>query len=102
VPEEVDLGRYRPVSSDFEFYRRLAAEPTGPEEPAIPGFITEEQFARQMYVTLSTVRRWKRRGYGPKFFKIGRKDYCKETGASDFAAKLLAEAEQRDRPRRRR
>jgi hypothetical protein len=72
------------------------------ETTRIPGFITEEQLARQLDVALSTVRRWKRRGYGPKFVKIGRTDYCKETGAADFAAALLAEAEHRDRPRRRR
>jgi hypothetical protein len=69
------------------------------EEPAIPGFISIEQFARQMDVALSTVRRWKARRYGPTFVKIGRKDYCKDTAAADFAAALLAEAAPRPRGR---
>jgi hypothetical protein len=96
----VRYGENTPIADAMTRLRESLPDPE--ETTRIPGFITEEQLARQLGVTLSTVRRWKSRGYGPKFAKIGRRDYCKETAASDFAAALLAEAEDRDRPRRRR
>jgi hypothetical protein len=82
--------------------RRYGESLPDPEETGIPGFIRIEEFAYQMNVALSTVRRWKSRKFGPTFIKIGRKDYCAKSAAGDFAAALLAEAENRDRPRRRR
>jgi len=76
------------------------------EESRIPGLITEAQFARQLGLSIATIRRWRRRGYGPSWVKIGRKDYTRETAAADFAAGLFAKAEaartppRRGRPRR--
>jgi hypothetical protein len=106
--ETTGIVRYGETSPIVDVPTRygLAGELTdhnGPplQETGIPGFITEEQLARQLGVALSTVRRWRRRGYGPKFVKVGRKDYCKETAAADFAAELLAEAERAAEPRRR-
>jgi hypothetical protein len=93
----VRYGENTPIADGMTRLRESLLETT-----RIPGFITEEQLARQLGVTLSTVRRWKSRKYGPVFIKIGRRDYCKESAASDFAQALLAAAEDRDRPRRRR
>jgi hypothetical protein len=95
----VRYGESTPIADAMTPYRHNL---TDPEETGIPGFITEEQLAQQLGVALSTIRRWKSRRYGPKFVKIGRKDYCKETAAADFAAALLAEAENSGRPSRRR
>jgi hypothetical protein len=89
-----------PIADAMRRYGESLPDPE--DQPAVPGFITIEQFAYQMNVALSTARRWKARGYGPKFIKIGRRDYCLETGAADFVATLFSEAEARDRPRRRR
>src|SRR5215469_5752259 len=85
--ETTGIVRYGETSSpiaDALTRYGLGGELAGsPLEPSgIPGFITEEQLARQLGVALSTVRRWKRRGYGPKFIKIGRVDYCKESAAA--------------------
>jgi hypothetical protein len=70
-------------------------------ESKIPGWITEAQFARQLGLSITTVRRWRRRGYGPTWVKIGRRDYTRETAAADFAAAQLADAEAAAEPRRR-
>src|SRR5215472_9391040 len=99
----VRYGETSPIADVLTRYR-LGGElaEAGPrEEIGIPGFITEEQLARQLGVALSTVRRWKRRRYGPKFVKLGRKDYCKETAAADFALELMAKAEAAAEPPRR-
>jgi hypothetical protein len=93
----VCYGETPPIADAFS---RLSESFTDPEESGVAGFITEEQLARQLGVTLSTIRRWKSRGYGPKFVKIGRRDYCKESGAADFAAELMAAAEDKSRRRR--
>jgi hypothetical protein len=61
-----------------------------PQEVGIPGFITEAQLAQQLGVRVSTVRRWRKARYGPRFVRIGRRDYCRETAAADFAEELLA------------
>src|SRR5215472_14946253 len=87
----VRYGETSPIADVLTRYG-LSGELAGAgplEETGIPGFITQEQLARQLGIALSTVRRWRRRGYGPKFVKDGRKDYCKETAAADFAAALL-------------
>jgi hypothetical protein len=82
----------------------LAGHNGGPpleDESKIPGWITEAQFARQLGLSIATVRRWRRRRYGPPWVKIGRRDYTPENAAADFAAGLLAAAEATAQPPRR-
>jgi hypothetical protein len=112
---EVEKGRYQPISTNIDEYlgsasaRALIGHNGGPpleDESKIPGWITEAQFARQLGLSIATVRRWRRRRYGPPWVKIGRKDYTQANAAADFAAELLArrtaaaEVPGRGRPRR--
>jgi len=67
----------------------------------ISGFITEHQLARQLGLTLSTIRRWRRQRYGPQAVTIGRRFYYREDAAQTFAAAQLEKAEAAAEPRRR-
>jgi hypothetical protein len=105
VPE-IEFGEYKPVSAEIEQYLLRSAS-RQPAASGIPGWITEQQYADQIGVSLATVRRWRRQHYGPTFVKIGRRDYCRENAAAEFAADQLKKAESaaeprpRGRPRRR-
>jgi hypothetical protein len=105
-------GRPRNKPQIAEFHEeneaaRLLPGPADTLQSPVPGFITEQQLADRLGLRLATIRRWKRRGYGPKFVKIGRKDYCKANAVEEFALAELAKAEAaalphpRGRPRRR-
>ena len=103
--QEAEEGQYQPVSADIDEYLRGQIRHNGGPplegESKIPGWITEAQFARQLGLSIATVRRWRRRGYGPPWVKIGRRDYTRETAAADFAAELFAKAKaEREPPRR--
>jgi predicted DNA-binding transcriptional regulator AlpA len=67
----------------------------------IDGFITEQELADKLALSLATVRRWRRRGYGPKSVRIGRRDYYREDAVERFASDQLAKAEREiEAPRR--
>jgi hypothetical protein len=88
---------YTPLS--FALEERLLRSACRQPASRIPGFITDQQQADRLGVTVSTLRRWRRKGYGPKSVKIGRKDYYPETADAEFAAAQLAEAEAAAEPR---
>jgi hypothetical protein len=67
--------------------------------PAIPGHITEEEQAARSGVQVSTLRRWRRRGYGPKAVKFGRFVLYAADGNERFLAHLTAAAENHPRGR---
>jgi hypothetical protein len=99
LPETEDV-QYQPFLAAFE-QRLLGGVSAQSVASGIPGYISEQHQADQLEISLATLRRWRRKGYGPKSVKIGRKDYYPETASADFAAELLAKAETAAEPRRR-
>jgi hypothetical protein len=97
-PIEDSMERSRRASHPLSDLLDSKAQPVA---SGIPGFISEQEFADQLGLALATIRRWRRTGYGPKFVKIGRRDFCKENAATEFAAEQLAKAEAAAEPRRR-
>jgi len=69
-------------------------------EPSIPGFITEKAQAAKSGVSLATLRRWRKRGYGPRAVRYGRRFLYREDADVEFLARV-AEAEAQQQPRRR-
>jgi hypothetical protein len=67
----------------------------------IEGFVSEAEFANQLNLTLATVRRWRRVGYGPRSVRLGRRDFYRENAVQQFLSEKLAEAEAAAEPRRR-
>jgi hypothetical protein len=94
---EVELGHYRPVASSLEELFESSSITTS----GIPGYITEVEFAAQIRVAVSTIRRWRRQRYGPQAVAIGRKFYYREDAASTFAAAQLEKTEAAAEPPRR-
>ena len=97
---EIEAGHYQPVSAKLDEYL-LGSESRQPVANGIPGFITEQQLARQLGLSLVTVRRWRRQRCGPKSVRIGRRDYYRVTAVEEFAAEQLAAAEAAGKPRTR-
>jgi hypothetical protein len=95
---EIGFSEYQPVSADIEQY--LPGSSRQPAASGIPGYITERQFADQLGLSIATIRRWRRQGYGPAWVKIGRRDYTRENGAREFADELLGRAQAQREPRR--
>ena len=56
----------------------------------IDGHYSEEALARLVGLTDSGIRAWRRRGYGPKWIKIGRAVFYREEDVADFLASLPA------------
>jgi hypothetical protein len=80
---------------------RLRNAVHNPARSGIEGFITEFEFAAQLGVAVTTVRRWRRQRYGPKAIAIGRRFYYRENAAQSFAVDQLKQAEgEREPPRR--
>ncbi len=69
--------------------------------PEIPGYVTEETQALRSGVTLWTIRRWRRQGYGPRWAKFGRFVLYAEDANERFIAEEAAAAETRHNPPRR-
>jgi hypothetical protein len=61
--------------------------------PNIHGHISEAEQARRSGVTVSTLRRWRKRGYGPRAVKFGRFVLYPEDSNEQFLAELKAAAE---------
>src|SRR5215469_11144283 len=70
-------------------------------EPSIPGFITEKVQAAKFGISLATLRRWRKRGYGPSAVRCGRRFLYPEDADAQFLARQAAEAEAQQQPRRR-
>ena len=69
------------------------------KSPNITGHITEDEQAERIGVTKSTLRRWRRRGYGPKHVRIGRVILYTEDADARFLAEQAAAAENQDQTR---
>jgi hypothetical protein len=91
-----ETSRYALVSAVNDFCESPPQATSG-----IPGYISEVEFAAQLGVVLSTIRRWRRQRYGPQAVTIGRKFYYKQDAAQTFAAAQLDKAEAAAEPRRR-
>ena len=63
----IELGHYRPVSSSLE---ELFESPP-PATSGIPGYISEDEFARLVNRQPSTLRRWRKQHFGPTAVRIG-------------------------------
>jgi hypothetical protein len=93
---EITEVTYRPL--DPEPYLQ-ALQP--PFARRINGYINEAELANQLGVAVPTLRRWRRKGYGPKAIPIGRKFYYRQDAAPTFAAAQLKKAEAAGEPPRR-
>lgn len=69
--------------------------------PKIAGHITEDEQADRVGITKSTLRRWRRGGYGPRQVKIGRFILYPEDADTRFLAEQAIAAEAQHGPRRR-
>src|SRR5262249_12508938 len=76
-----------------------------PVRPAIPGFITEEQQAKKDDCSIETLRRRRKKDYGPRPVRFGRVWLYPEDASERFLAEQLDTAEKartlrgRGRPR---
>jgi hypothetical protein len=50
----------------------------------VPGLFTEREEAKQLGVSIRSLRRWRRTGYGPRYVQIGRFVYYAPTAHADF------------------
>jgi Helix-turn-helix domain len=89
---EIEGVRYQPVPAGIDEYL-LGSTSLQRGASGICGWITERQLADKLDLSLATVRRWRRRGYGPKSVRIGRRDFYREDAVERFAADQLAKAE---------
>jgi hypothetical protein len=67
--------------------------------PQIPGYIPEESQADRAGVTVSTLRQWRRQGYGPRWSKFGRFVMYAEDANARFIEDQASIAEARRNPR---
>jgi hypothetical protein len=67
--------------------------------PCITGYISEENQASRSGVTVSTLRRWRGQGYGPRWSKFGRFVLYAEDANTRFIAQEAAATEARRNPR---
>jgi hypothetical protein len=68
--------------------------------PQILGYISEDSQASRSGVTVSTLRRWRGRGYGPRWEKFGRFVLYAEDANQRFIEEEAAAAEAQRQPRR--
>jgi hypothetical protein len=104
MPDTEEI-RYQPFRDALE--ERLRQSAAAPKPDGIPGYITQDQFARQIRRDRATLRRWRAQHIGPPFVRIGRDIYYRETAAQDLLneemkrTEAAAEPRPRGRPRRR-
>lgn len=53
---------------------------------AIPGYLTENQFAQTVNLTVWGIRAWRRRNYGPPVTKFGKLVYYRQDHVDAFLA----------------
>jgi hypothetical protein len=93
----IELGHYRPVSSSLE---ELFESPP-PATSGIPGYISEDEFARLVNRQPSTLRRSRKQHFGPTAVRIGPDFYYRETAPQDLLDAEMAKAEAERAPPRR-
>jgi len=70
-------------------------------KPSVPGFISEEDQAKRAGVSLTTQRRWRKTGYGPRAVRYGRAWLYPENSDARFLAEQAAASENQHKPRSR-
>src|SRR5262249_59774469 len=80
-------------------HKEMRGRPVG--RPAIPGYIPEQEQAKRCGVTLSTLRRWRSKGFGPRAIRFGRFPIYREDANEQYLAQEEAAAEAQRQPRRR-
>jgi len=93
----VDENTPTPIADEMRRLRLASALP--PEESGISGFISEQQLADQLDLSLATIRRWRRAGYGPISVKIGRVSYYRENAFAEFVEAEMKKATARRQAR---
>jgi hypothetical protein len=68
-------------------------------KPSIPGYRTEQQQAAVIGISLSTLRRWRKKKYGPRSVRYGRFILYPEDEDTRFLAEQAAATENSLKPR---
>lgn len=53
---------------------------------SVPGFVSEANLAAMLGLSVSGLRAWRRRGYGPKAQKIGKSIFYPDASVANFLA----------------
>jgi hypothetical protein len=69
------------------------------DKPTIPGFLTETEQAARCGHSIWTLRRWRKRGYGPRAVLYGRVWLYPEDADARFLSEQAARAENQPRGR---
>jgi hypothetical protein len=69
---------------------------------SVAGYISEREQAEKHGITLTTLRRWRRRNYGPKGVQVGRKFLYRDDASERWLEEQEAAAAAAAEPRRRR
>lgn len=56
-----------------------------------PRALTEEEVAARLGVSRFTVRAWRRKGFGPRFMKMGRAVRYRPEDVTDYEARVLTQ-----------
>jgi hypothetical protein len=67
--------------------------------PSVLGYILEAEEAARCGITVPTLRKWRRRGYGPKAVKIGRTFMYSDDADTQFLADQATAVENALKPR---
>jgi hypothetical protein len=71
------------------------------QPPEIPGFIHATVFGERVNRQQSTLRRWRKRHFGPPAIRIGRDHYYRDSAPQDLLDALMKKAEAERAPPRR-